>query len=357
MISEAPPFWWRKADWRAWLLLPLSFLYGRIAGHRMAHARRASVPIPVICIGNFTVGGAGKTPTALTIARAAKAKGLKPGFLSRGYGGSLDVTTVVDPDHHRAVAVGDEPLLLAQEALTVISRRRVEGAARLVAEGADLIIMDDGFQSARLAIDYALLVIDATRGLGNGHIVPGGPVRAPIRQQLRSATALLKVGGGNAADGIVRMAARAAKPYFTASLKVRGDNTLAGTKVLAFAGIADPAKFFRTVESRGAEIVVAKSFGDHEHLTEEEIDDILTTAERHGLLIVTTSKDFVRLSGHQGKAARLVEKSRVIEVDMVFEDHLAPSLIIDRAIVACRERRLREMKAGVKAISAKAEPL
>ncbi len=194
MVSEAPPFWWTKADWRAWTLSPFSFLYGRIAGYRMTHARRASVPVPVICVGNFTVGGAGKTPTALAIARAAKAKGLKPGFLSRGYGGSLDVTMVVDPAHHRAVAVGDEPLLLAREALTVVSRSRVEGAQRLVKEGADLIIMDDGFQSARLAIDYALLVIDAMRGLGNGHTVPGGPVRAPIRQQMRYVSALLKVG-------------------------------------------------------------------------------------------------------------------------------------------------------------------
>ncbi|EJZ20397.1 tetraacyldisaccharide 4'-kinase, partial [Rhizobium sp. Pop5] len=117
----------------------------------------------------------------------------------------------------------------------------------------------------------------------------------------------------------------------------------------AFAGIADPSKFFRTVQSRGAEIAVAKTFGDHEHLTEEEIDDILTTAERQGLLIVTTSKDFVRLSGHHGKAQQLAEKSHVIEVDMVFEDHLAPNLIIDRAIVACRERRLREIKTGVEA--------
>src|SRR4051794_40561725 len=191
MISEAPPFWWRKADWRAWLLLPLSFVYGRIAGHRMAHARRASVPIPVICVGNFTVGGAGKTPTALALARAAKAKGLKPGFLSRGYGGSLDVTTVVDPQDHHATAVGDEPLLLAREALTVIARRRADGAERLVREGADLIIMDDGFQSAQIAIDYALVVIDATRGIGNGHLVPGGPVRAPLRTQLRYTSALL----------------------------------------------------------------------------------------------------------------------------------------------------------------------
>lgn len=342
MISEAPPFWWRKADWRAWALLPFSFLYGRIAGYRMANARRISVSVPVICVGNFTVGGAGKTPTALAIARAAAKKGLKPGFLSRGYGGSLDVTTVVDPAHHRAVAVGDEPLLLAREALTVISRRRVEGARRLVQEGADLIIMDDGFQSARLAIDYALLVVDATRGIGNGHIVPGGPVRAPIRLQLRHATALLKVGEGNAADRIVRMAARAAKPYFTASLRVCGDNDLAGRKVLAFAGIADPGKFYRTVESLGADIVVSKSFGDHEHLTDDEMDNILTAAEQGGLQIVTTAKDFVRLAGHHGKAERLAEKCRVIKVEMAFADPMAPNRIIDRAVEISRERRLRE---------------
>jgi tetraacyldisaccharide 4'-kinase len=310
----------------------------------MANGKRATVPVPVICVGNFTVGGAGKTPTALTIARAAKAKGLKPGFLSRGYGGSLDVTTVVDPAHHRAVAVGDEPLLLAREALTVISRRRIEGAQRLVKEGVDLIIMDDGFQSARVAIDYALLVIDATRGLGNGHIVPGGPVRAPIRQQLRYATALLKVGTGSAADKIVRIAARAAKPYFTAALKVSAGADLAGCNVLAFAGIADPSKFFRTVESVGAHIAVQQAFGDHEHLTEDEIDDILGTAEREGLQIVTTSKDFVRLAGHHGKAEELAARCRVIEVEMAFADHLAPSLIVDRAIEACRERRLREKK-------------
>ncbi|MFP3542644.1 tetraacyldisaccharide 4'-kinase [Rhizobium sp. SIMBA_035] len=344
MVSEAPPFWWTKADWRAWTLSPLSLIYGGVAGYRMKHARRASVPIPVICIGNFTVGGAGKTPTALAIARAAKAKGLKPGFLSRGYGGSLDVTTVVDAAHHRAMAVGDEPLLLAREALTVISRRRVEGAQRLVKEGADLIIMDDGFQSARLALDYALLVIDATRGLGNGHTVPGGPVRAPVPVQMRHATALLKVGNGNAADAIVRMAARAGKPYFTAALKTVGTNELAGRRVLAFAGIADPGKFFRTVETLGAEIAVAKSFGDHEHLSDDEIGNLIEIAAREDLQIVTTSKDFVRLAGHHGRAQELAEKSKVIEVEMAFEDPQAPGLIIDRAIEACRARRLREAK-------------
>jgi tetraacyldisaccharide 4'-kinase len=346
MVSEAPPFWWTKPDWRAWALFPISFIYGRIAGYRMANARRASVPVPVICVGNFTVGGAGKTPTALTLGRAARQKGLKPGFLSRGYGGSMDVTTVVDPKHHRASAVGDEPLLLAREALTVVSRRRAEGAARLVKEGVDLIIMDDGFQSGRLAIDYALVVIDTVRGVGNGHIVPGGPVRAPLRMQLRQATALLKVGSGNAADRIVRMAARAGKPFFAASLKPRDQAELKGRKVLAFAGIADPRKFFRTVEEIGAPVVAERSFGDHQHLSDDEIDEILTTATAEELEIVTTAKDFARLVGHNGRGAELMRRCRVIDVDMTFVDHRAPPLIIERAIEACTERRLKEGQPG-----------
>lgn len=342
MASQAPSFWWTKPDWRARLLWPVSRIYGRIAGRRMLRSERASVPIPVICIGNFTVGGAGKTPTAIAMARAARERGLKPGFLSRGYGGKLRKTTIVDPAIHDAAAVGDEPLLLAREALTVISPERAEGARRLVEAGADLIIMDDGFQSARLAIDYALLVIDGSRGIGNGWMVPSGPVRAPLAIQLRQTSGLLKVGNGSAADGIVRLAARAGKPFMTASLKVKEQDGLAGREVLAFAGIADPQKFFRTVESTGARIAVARSFGDHEHLREAEIADLLDTARRHHLEIVTTSKDMVRLIGRKGRAEELLQRARVIEVEMTFADHRARGLVIDNAIAACRERRLRE---------------
>lgn len=344
MVSEAPPFWWTKPDWRAWALSPLSFVYGRISGYRMAHGRRASVLVPVICVGNFTVGGAGKTPTALALARAVKARGMTPGFLSRGYGGSLDVTTVVDVHHHRAIDVGDEPLLLAREALTVISRKRVDGARRLVAEGCDLIIMDDGFQSARLAIDYALVVIDTVRGIGNGHLVPGGPVRAPLDEQLRQATAILKVGDGNAADRLVRVAARAGKPIFVAAIKPRGDADLAGKRVLAFAGIADPDKFFRTVEALGAKIVARRGFADHQHLSDDEMADLLDVAERDGLQLVTTTKDFVRLAGHNGRAAELAVRCRTIDIDMVFDDHHALDNIIDAATNAARSRRIGRAK-------------
>lgn len=342
MVSEAPPFWWKKRGLQAWLLAPASWIYGAVAGRNMKRAKRLEMPVPVICVGNFTVGGAGKTPTVITLARAAKAKGLKAGVLSRGYGGSMDRTVVVDPAHHRAKDVGDEPLLIAREALTVVSRRRAEGARLLINEGCDLIVMDDGFQSAKLHFDYALMVVDTMRGIGNGCIVPAGPVRAPTGLQLKFATALLKVGSGNAADPFIRMAARSGKPVLEASIRPVAPPDIAGRPVLAFAGIADPEKFFRTVESLGGIIAVKRPFGDHQHLTEDEIGDILSTASRENLEIVTTAKDAVRLIGHHGRAAELLEKASVIEVEMAFDSPATPGLIIEQAVEAARRRRARK---------------
>ncbi|MEH6690216.1 MAG: tetraacyldisaccharide 4'-kinase [Pseudorhizobium pelagicum] len=342
MVSEAPPFWWTKADWRAWALAPASYLYGKVSGRTLAKGKRVSVPAPVICVGNFTVGGAGKTPTAIALAQVAKERGFTPGFLSRGYGGSLDVTTIVDSHHHRAGAVGDEALLLAREAMTVISRRRFEGAQRLISEGVDLIIMDDGFQSARIELDVALIVIDSVRGIGNGHLVPGGPVRAPIDEQMRQLSAILKVGDGDAADLLVRQAARAGKPVYVASLVPRPTPDLAGTRVLAFAGIADPGKFYRTLEALGATIAVRRSFPDHHYFSDDEIADLAADAERQGLLPVTTAKDAVRLLGGHGPADALLQKLKVVEVDMAFDDPHAPATLIDQAVAAYRQRRLRD---------------
>jgi tetraacyldisaccharide 4'-kinase len=341
LVSEAPPFWWTRADWRAWSLSPISFIYGIVAGRRMARSKRFQPSLPVICVGNFTVGGAGKTPTAIALARAAKEKGLKPGFLSRGYGGSLDVTTVVDPAHHKAEAVGDEALLLAREAMTVISRRRVAGAEKLAEEGADIIIMDDGFQSARLALDFALVVIDTVRGIGNGHLVPGGPVRAPISEQMRQLSALLKVGDGDAADHLVRQASRAGKQIHVGAIRPHGDQVLAGRNVLAFTGIADPEKFYRTVNAVGGLISVRRSFPDHHFFTEDEIASLLEDATTHRLDLVTTAKDAVRLVGHHGPAEELLKRAKVVEIDMVFDDPHAPGNIIDTAFANFRTRRLK----------------
>lgn len=341
MVSEAPPFWWEKPDWRAWALVPVSAIYGKVAGRRMKNAVRASAPVPVICVGNFTVGGAGKTPTAIALARAARQMGHRPGFLSRGYGGSLDVTTVVEPGHHRADAVGDEALLLAAEAVTVISRRRVDGATRLAEEGADMIIMDDGFQSARLHLDFALVVIDTRRGIGNGHLVPGGPVRAPIAEQMRQLSAILKVGDGNAADALVRQAARAGKPVYVSAVSPRPVPEIAGRNVLAYAGIADPEKFYRTVRHVGGLIAQTRSFPDHHYFSDDEIQSLMADAERDGLILVTTAKDTARLQGHHGPAAELLERSKVVEIDMVFDDPRAAVTIIQTAFDNFRNRRLR----------------
>ena len=341
MVTEAPPFWWTRPDWRARALWPVSRLYGLVAGRRMRKGRRADIPVPVICVGNFTVGGAGKTPTAIAIARAAKARGLRPGFLSRGYGGSLDVTTVVDPDHHRARAVGDEPLLLAREAVTVISRKRLKGALKLVEEGVDLIVMDDGFQSARLAFDYALVVVDTHRGIGNGYMVPAGPVRAPLAEQLRQADALLTIGKGDAADALIRRAARAGKAIHTATLETVGAGDLDGQVVMAWSGIADNEKFFRTVTETGAHLYVERGFPDHHHLSDDEVAEILDHAEALGYRLVTTAKDSVRLAGGHGRSEELRGKSRVIEVEIRFDDPKAPDAIIDAAIASARKRRLR----------------
>jgi len=345
VVSEAPPFWWTKADWRVWALSPVSFVYGAVSGRRMAKSKRAQAPLPVICVGNFTVGGAGKTPTAITLARAAKEKGLTPGFLTRGYGGSLDVTTMVDRSKHRAEAVGDEALLLEREAMTVISRRRVDGARMLAQNGADLIIMDDGFQSARLSIDFALVVIDSVRGIGNGHLVPGGPVRAPLAEQMRQASAILKVGTGDAADRIVRQASRAGKQVHVATLDPSPGQSLAGTNLLAFTGIADPEKFYRTVNSVGGLISERRSFPDHHFFTADEIESLLEDADRNGLHLVTTAKDAVRLVGHHGPAEKLLNRVQVVDVEMIFDNPKAPGQIIDAALARFRERRLKN---GVK---------
>jgi tetraacyldisaccharide 4'-kinase len=185
LASEAPPFWWDKPDWRAFALSPASLAYGAVAGRQLRRGKRQKVDAPVLCVGNFTVGGSGKTPVAIALAQQAKAAGLKLGILSRGHGGSFVEPHVVDAAHDAARHVGDEPLLLAQHAPVAVSPNRIAGAALLVdRHGCDFLIMDDGFQSARIHMDYALMVVDARYGLGNGHVIPGGPLRARVADQL-----------------------------------------------------------------------------------------------------------------------------------------------------------------------------
>lgn len=298
--ADAPDFWWREAGWEACLLSPLAAVYGFVAGRRMVNAKPPQVTMPVLCIGNFTVGGAGKTPTCIAFANAAKAEGFNPGIVSRGYGGSNKGVHLVDAACDSAQLTGDEPLLLAKHASVAVSSDRLAAAQLLKRHGCDFIIMDDGFQSGRLYSDYALLVVDATRGLGNGRIIPAGPMRAPLMIQMQKASALLRIspdyaGFKDASQEVIHQAACANKPFFEARLVSVAQRLPAGKRYLAFAGIGNPQKFYHSVTELGGEVVVGRSFGDHYNYTAEDVRTLLADARADGLVLATTAKDYVRL--------------------------------------------------------------
>lgn len=341
-LEEAPPFWWRKAGPMAWLFSPFSLVWGLATTRRMNLQPTASVAVPVLCVGNFIAGGAGKTPTAMALARAAIRRGMKPGILSRGYGGRIAVATLVDPAHHRAIDTGDEPLLLAQAAKTVVSANRPAGARLLVEQGCDIVIMDDGFQNPALAKDFSIIVVDAKRGIGNGFTIPAGPMRAPLSAQLALAGAVLVIGEAPGADRVIRETARRAKPWFLAHTRVARAASWKRRKFVAFAGIADPSKFFDSLESTGAQILARRPFPDHHHFTQEEARDLLEKARSAGAELVTTAKDKVRFSAARDDLAVLAAETKVLEIKIEFDDPRATDLILDRTIANAEKRFVAE---------------
>jgi tetraacyldisaccharide 4'-kinase len=316
-----PQFWWRPAGVAAGLLAPVAACYGAAAAWRMASAG-TNAGIPVLCVGNLTLGGAGKTPTAVAVAQLLAAAGRKPFILSRGYRGALAGPVRVDPAHHRAADVGDEPLLLARFAPTIVARDRAAGAAAARAAGAGAIVMDDGFQNPGLEKDRSILVVDGRRGIGNGMVFPAGPLRAPLQGQLRRAQALLMVGPGSAGEEVAARARAAGLEVFHGRLEPNAE-TLAALKewpVLAFAGIGDPEKFFATLRDAGIDVRAAIPFPDHHRYHRSEALDLIDRAERDGLVAVTTEKDMARLAGEPDLAA-LTGAARALQVTLeVFEE-------------------------------------
>ncbi len=289
-----PPAFWQAGGWPAMLLAPLSRVMAR-AARRRAH-RRAPVAaeVPVVCVGNVVVGGAGKTPVALDLGRRLRERGRAVHFLTRGYGGRVRRTPLrVDPTRHDAATVGDEALLLADTAPTWVAPDRAAGARRAVASGADVLVLDDGFQAPRLAPDLALLVVDGEVGFGNGRVLPAGPLREDPGSALGRAHAVLRLGpdrAGAAAwfpNGM---------PVITGEIRPAGDTAwLRGAKVLAFAAIARPGKLFDTLRAAGADLVGTVAFADHHRYTPRECADLVDWAEAAGASLVTTTKDHVRL--------------------------------------------------------------
>jgi tetraacyldisaccharide 4'-kinase len=313
-----PGFWWRKAGLASALLSPLGLGYGAIAANRMAR-RGVNGGLPVICVGNFTLGGAGKTPTAIMLIEMLRVAGETPFCLTRGYGGSVRGPHLVDLDKDNAAMVGDEALLLAHAAWTVVGPNRARGAQLAKAKGASVIVMDDGLQNASLAKDLTIAVIDGRRGIGNGCVFPAGPLRAPMDAQLARTDALLVVGDAVAANDVVAKAG--ARPVFHARLvpDEKAVTALRGRKVLAFAGIGNPGKFFETVEQAGIELAQRRAFDDHHRFDAEEAANLVMAAEHDGLTLLTTAKDHARMTGDPAMAA-LAAKARVLPVTMQVDE-------------------------------------
>src|SRR5689334_4225375 len=256
-----PGFWHGPASLNAHLLKPLAALYGAIAAKRLRR-KGLNAGIPVLCVGNYHVGGAGKTPAVLALAKLLRELGEAPVVLSRGYGGKLRGPVKVDSARHVAADVGDEPLMLAATLPVVVSRQRADGVPLARSLAATVILMDDGFQNPAVTKDASLIVIDGNRGLGNGQVFPAGPLRAPLRPQIARTDALVIVGNGTAADAVAAGIAAEGKPVLRAHL-VPDEASLAslrGKRVLAFAGIGDPARFFATLKAGGIEMVRSRAF-------------------------------------------------------------------------------------------------
>lgn len=326
-MAKAPAFW-DGGGWPAWLLAPVGWIWGRIAAWNMTRPPRTLAPVPVIAVGNFTAGGAGKTPTVAALVGLARCAGFVPAVVTRGWGGRLAGPVRVDPSRHRAADVGDEPLLHAHIAPTIVSRDRAAALALLTAAGADLVLLDDGFQNPHLGKDLSLVVVDRGQGIGNGRVIPAGPLRAPLDVQLDRASALVLVDSGEAdAPGLAALGAEAARrglPVFTARLVPQAPERLAGRRFLAYAGIGRPSKFAATLAAAGAIVVDLVAFADHQPLGEADAEALLARAAAEGLELVTTEKDAARLAGATSPhSIRLAIASRVAAVELVFDDEAA----------------------------------
>ncbi|WP_407148447.1 tetraacyldisaccharide 4'-kinase [Bradyrhizobium sp. ORS 86] len=335
-----PAFWYRPSSWISHLLRPLAAFYGAVAARRMQRGG-VDAGIPVFCIGNYHVGGAGKTPTVLALAKLLRELDERPVVLSRGYGGRLRGPVKVDPDRHTAADVGDEPLMMAATLPVVVSRERAEGLALARAQDATVILMDDGFQNPSVVKDASFIVIDGNRGLGNGCVFPAGPLRAPLPPQLARTDALIVVGEGSAAKKVAAEISSRGKPVLRAELKPDEASlaALRGKRALAFAGIGDPARFFNTLRSSGVDVVRSRAFADHHAFTKGEIDGLVADARRDGLMLVTTEKDLARLRTAGGMPA-WAQAIVPFAVTLQFGDVSALRRLVTDQLFKARQRKL-----------------
>lgn len=320
---RAPEFW-QTDNGLARLLTPFGLMYGAVTAGRIARAKPVRVGVPVICVGNLTAGGTGKTPVAQSVARHLATHGHKPAMLLRGYRGRKHSVPVrVDPSTHTVTDVGDEALLHARAFPVFVSPHRDQAALMAIAEGATVLVMDDGHQNPGLAKDLSLVVVDGMAGFGNGRIMPAGPLREDIAAGLKRADAVVLM-GDDPRDLDAKLSERL--PVLRARLAPGPEQRqLARQRVVAFAGIGDPGKFFRSLSAAGAQVVAKRVFDDHHEFDAADIQPILDEAYELGAIPVTTAKDAVRLSPDQR------QQVNVLTVTVEWQDTAALGRLLDRA--------------------------
>lgn len=302
MMRTAPAFWAQPPGLLSELLLPVGAGWEAVGQLRQAFARPYRPPVPVACVGNLVAGGAGKTPVALALAAHLVSCGIAVHIVTRGYGGRLGGPVRVDAALHDAAAVGDEALLLAKQAPCWVARDRADGVRAAVAAGARMVVLDDGFQNPGIAKNLSLVVVDADYGFGNGRVIPAGPLRENRSRGLARADAVVLLG---AEPQPLRI--DLALPVLHAALRPVAGERLASKRVLAFAGIGRPEKFFAMLRTLGAELVGTRPFPDHHSYRAGEIDRLLRAAERAQARLITTAKDIARVPTAKRAAIEVLE--------------------------------------------------
>lgn len=328
--QQMPSFWRKPKGWAAVLrelLMPLTVIYYSVFLWRKAKITPEKLSVPVWCVGNITIGGSGKTPFAIMLAEELKKRGKKPAFLSRGFGGAVRTDVVKVMPTHTSLEVGDEPLLLARAAPCYVCTNRVEAARAAIKDGADILIMDDGFQHFTLHKDVSFLLVDGTFGYGNYGIIPGGPLREPPHKAYKRAQCVVMV-GEDKAQPFKKFPLPAALPLHHTKMNADPDwleknQNIRHQKFHAFAGIALPEKFFETLQLLGFELASKKPYPDHYHFQSFELKDMLRKAAENGATLITTEKDAARLPKD------FLEKIVVFPIKMTARDPNAFATMLD----------------------------
>jgi tetraacyldisaccharide 4'-kinase len=329
-MRAAPAFWAEPPGVLANLLLPIGAAWDSVGRLRRALSHSYCPPVPVVCVGNLVAGGAGKTPVALAMTSHFNARGVPVHVVTRGYGGRLGGPVRVDPARHDAAAVGDEPLLLAARGPCWVARDRSAGVRAAIAAGAGMVLLDDGFQNPTIAKTLSLVVVDAAYGFGNRRVIPAGPLRESLARGLARADALVLLGTETEARCAQWIKIGRGLPVLPAVLAPIDGDRLAGSRLMAFAGIGRPEKFFATLRELGAVLVGTRAFPDHHPYRSGEIERLLRDAERARARLVTTAKDIVRVPPLMRAGIE------VLEVEIRWPDPAALARLIGPVVLSAR---------------------